>query len=248
MRLYVLRTGWADIDVATYMPSEPERGAIYSSPIVSYVIVGDVVVLVDTGPAPEHMEDPYSRTGGPEMKVLLRPEDQVVARLAEIGLEPDDIDIVITTHFDIDHCGGHRFFPNARHLVQAAQHEYALSDPERCPPDDWRIDGLEYELLDGDTEVVSGVTVLATPGHVPGHQSVLVELPGSGPFVIGGDAAVTERMFEEELVEATHDRSASVASIRRLKELRDERGARILIGHDTEAFETKTRISPEFYD
>ncbi|MQA08950.1 MAG: MBL fold metallo-hydrolase [Pseudonocardiaceae bacterium] len=246
-RLYVLTCGWAEIDVDTYMPMEPERGPTYMSPITAFLITGPKNTLVDTGIAIEHVTDPWSRTGGPAMTVRMRQEDGIVPRLAEVGLRPNDIDLVITTHFDCDHCGGHRYFPKARHVVQREQLAFAANTPDRCPAADWSDCGIEYEALDGDTELLPWIRVVATPGHVPGHQSVMVELPESGPVILVGDAAVSETMFESERVNGTHDPAASVASIRRLKGIRAERGAETIFSHDAEAWRTRYRIAPRFY-
>jgi len=245
VRLHLLTTGWADIDVAAFMPMEPERGSVYSSPMGAFLITGPVTALIDTGPAPEHIDDPTYRTGGPEMVVHMRPEDHIVARLAQLDVHPGDVELVITTHFDCDHCGGHRFFPDARHVVQRAQLEFATEHPERCPHGDWAAHGIDYELLDGDAEVAPGVSAIATPGHAPGHQSVVVDLPETGPVIVAGDAAVTETMLEHERVTGTHDPGASVASIRRLKGLRDELGATVIVAHDAEAWRARYRVAPE---
>lgn len=245
--LYVLPGGWAEIDVATYLPMEPERGPVYTGPIASYLVVGSTVTLVDTGIAIEHVEDPWSRTGGEEMTVRMREQDGIVARLAQLGLHPDDVDMVITTHFDCDHCGGHRYFPRARHVVQREQWAFARDNPDRCPPQDWATCGIEYELIDGDTDLLPWLGVVATPGHVPGHQSVVVDLPESGSVILAGDAVLTTTMLERELTQGALDPTAALASIRRLKRLRAERDARIIIGHDATAWRTEYRVAPHAY-
>lgn len=111
--------------------------------------------------------------------------------LAANGVAPDEIDWVILTHLHFDHAGGatrrdeegrlRPMFPRARHVVQRTEWDDAVSDiPELAGayyPDDFaplEQDGL-LELVDGDAEIASGVTVQLTGGHTRGHQIVRFE-------------------------------------------------------------------------
>jgi N-acyl homoserine lactone hydrolase len=140
--------------------------------------------LVDTG------------VGGPQdvlndWRVVNR---SVADALAEIDMTPGDIDLVINTHLHFDHCGQNAVFPHAACYVQRAE----LDRSRREEPElyDW-FDFMNgrFELLDGDAEVVPGVSVLATPGHTVGHQSVAVSLDGGALDVLIGDAAYTSVQF-----------------------------------------------------
>jgi N-acyl homoserine lactone hydrolase len=246
-RLYILDTGWAEVDVPTNMPMEPERGSTYLGPVSTYLVTGSPTLLIDTGLALDHIQDPMARSGGPEVRAVMRPDNGIVQALAAVGVKPADIDIVINTHLDFDHCGGNRFFPHAEFVVQAEHLEWATAHPERCPPEDWRPDELNYRTFEGDGELVPGCALLKTPGHIVGHQSVQLTLPESGAVLIVGDAAVTHVMFEEERVKGAVDEAATLASIRRLKAIRDATDAVVLIGHDAEAWRDTYRIAPEYY-
>ncbi len=120
--------------------------------------------------------------------------------LAELGLSADDIDIVIDTHLHSDHCtGNHRIdasgdivpaFPNAEYVVQRREYEDALKPNERTratyilPNYVPLVESGQMRLLDGDTEIVSGVTGVVTPGHTPAHMSVRIESNGEhGAFL-----------------------------------------------------------------
>ncbi len=120
--------------------------------------------------------------------------------LAEIGLSADDIDIVIDTHLHSDHCtGNHRInadgdivpaFPNAEYVVQRREYEDALKPNERTratylfPNYVPLLESGQMRLLDGDTEIVSGVTGIVTSGHTPAHMSVRIESQGEfGAFL-----------------------------------------------------------------
>ncbi len=106
-------------------------------------------------------------------------EKNEIEQLAALGLHPDDIDLLICTHFDVDHAGYHDAFPKAEHIVQRQHYELARSGHPRFATAraHWDHPALWYRLIEGDTELVPGLTLLETSGHAPGHQSVLVRLP-----------------------------------------------------------------------
>ena len=98
---------------------------------------------------------------------------------------PRDVACVINTHLHFDHCGGNRLFPGVPIHVQRLE----LQEPH--DPHEWvDFPGATYVEHDGEAEVLPGIRLLPTPGHTPGHQSVLVDTP-DGLVVIGGDVAYT---------------------------------------------------------
>jgi glyoxylase-like metal-dependent hydrolase (beta-lactamase superfamily II) len=110
------------------------------------------------------------------------------------GFEPSDIDVVVNTHLHFDHAGGNTFvdasgtvgvsFPKARHVVQRHELDFARSRNERIRASylahnfEPVVDAGLWDLVDGETQVTEGVRVLPTPGHIPHHQSVLIESDG----------------------------------------------------------------------
>jgi N-acyl homoserine lactone hydrolase len=126
-------------------------------------------VLVDTG------------VGGPQewlddWRVVNR---SVADALAGLDMTPGDIDLVINTHLHFDHCGQNAVFPHAAFHVQRAELDRARREsPELC---DWfAFAGARFELLDGDADILPGLSVIATPGHTAGHQCVVVH-SAAGP-------------------------------------------------------------------
>jgi glyoxylase-like metal-dependent hydrolase (beta-lactamase superfamily II) len=110
--------------------------------------------------------------------------------LAALGHTPEDVRWVINTHLHFDHAGGDTFrnpagevgpsFPRARYVVQRGELEFAHHTNERTAAS-YRVPNfasIDFQLLDGETEVLPGIRCLPTPGHVPFHQSVLVESAG----------------------------------------------------------------------
>ncbi|MER5893142.1 MBL fold metallo-hydrolase [Streptomyces sp. NPDC001876] len=144
-------------------------------------------VLVDAGVGPA--EGP----GAPWCPVPGRlPE-----ALAEAGIAPADVESVVLTHLHEDHVGwsttaaGDPLFPRARYVVQHA--ETAALD-RSDPVWKWVVEPLratgQLDEVRGEHRLGRGVTLFPTPGHTPGHQSVLVEQPGGRDVVVTGDALV----------------------------------------------------------
>ena len=114
--------------------------------------------------------------------------------LAAAGFKPDDVDIMLDTHLHFDHAGGNTWidpegqvrlsFPRARYIVQKGEWEYAHWKNERIQASylkhnfDPVMDAGKLDLIEGDVEIVPGVSVLRTPGHTPHHQSVLIQSAG----------------------------------------------------------------------
>ncbi len=141
-------------------------------------------VLVDTG------------VGGPpgllsDWRVVNR---SAAEALAELDMTPGDIDLVINTHLHFDHCGQNAVFRHAPCYAQRAELNRARREsPDLCEWFDF-MNG-QFELLDGDTEVLPGLSVISTPGHTAGHQCVVVSQAGGGHDVLIGDAAYTPRQY-----------------------------------------------------
>jgi glyoxylase-like metal-dependent hydrolase (beta-lactamase superfamily II) len=168
-------------------------------------------VLVDTG------------VGGPDRllsdwRVVNR---SVADALGELDMTPDDIGLVINTHLHFDHCGQNAVFKQAAFYVQRA--EVSRAQLESRELYDWfDFMNARFELLDGDTEVVPGLSVITTPGHTVGHQSVVVEVADGTSRVLIGDAAYTPRLYlgpaDEDLPPGqASDPSAWRDSLRRIR-------------------------------
>ena len=140
-------------------------------------------VLVDTG------------CGGPDevlndWRVVNR---SVADALAGLDMTPADIDLVINTHLHFDHCGQNAVFSRVPCYVQRTE----LDRAKRESPDlyDWfGFMNARWELLDGDIEILPGLSVITTPGHTVGHQCVVVATGGQADLLIG-DAAYTPHQF-----------------------------------------------------
>jgi len=179
-------------------------------------------------------------------------EKNVLTHLSELGLRPEDIDLLICTHFDVDHAGYHDAFRNAELIVQRTHYERAKSgDPRYASARaHWDHPALQYRLLDGDTELLPGLTLIETSGHAPGHQSVLVRLPQTGNVLLAVDAVVMQRLFTpERRAWPTDDNEAQLrASTRKLLDIIEQEQVVLTVcGHDGGQWQTLKK-APESYE
>jgi N-acyl homoserine lactone hydrolase len=214
----------------------------YGIPIVCYLVqtTDGKNILIDTG-LPEVM---------PEGESEFENGRDVIEQLASLGLRPDDIDTVISTHYDGDHAGRHAAFTKAQYVVQRVHHLDAMSNPRFASiRSQWDQPMERIRLVDGDTELLLGLELIETSGHVPGHQSVLLRLPQTGAVLLTVDAVPFAEGFtrNEQDSETNPDAAATRASTMKLLDLveREDVGL-VIFGHDKEQWETLKK-APAFY-
>jgi N-acyl homoserine lactone hydrolase len=195
-------------------------------------------VLIDCGPHPDLATDPGARLGAQvEMSdVQMREDDDVVSRLATIGIDPAEVTDVIATHLHYDHCGGLALLPNATVHVQRAELDFATEPPEYQAaayiPDDWAhinqwaIHEGEHNLFDDGS-----ITLVPTPGHTPGHQSVLVRLPTANVICVVDAAYHPDKMAERKLPAYLWNPDAVLSTWDHLERLRSETAAHLTFSH-----------------
>jgi N-acyl homoserine lactone hydrolase len=177
-------------------------------------------------------------------------EHRIEVQLAQIGVEPQDIGRVILSHMHSDHTG---FLKQVRHApvwVQRREYDYAHSPgiPGSYQPPDYQDLDLDWRIVDGDWEVMPGLSMIDTRGHTEGHQSAIIDLPRTGPVVLPFDAGDLQENFDEEILPgSTCDDAAALAAIRRVKAVVAERQAKMILFHDPLAIQ-QTRLAPDFYD
>ena len=109
----------------------------------------------------------------------------------------------------------------------------------------WPVDA-EYVLVERDLELVPGLTLLATPGHSPGHLSLLVRLRESGPVLLAGDAISRPEELETGVNGGASDPDAARSSSQRLLALAEEEDALLVYGHDPAQWRGLRRV-PDTY-
>lgn len=116
--------------------------------------------------------------------------------LARRGVDPGDVVMVINSHLHFDHCGNNRLFASAPMIAQRTEYESARQ-PRYTIPEWVGFPGARWELVSGETEVLSGIRVLPTPGHTPGHQAVVVQAEDT-TAVIAAQAVYDPEELEAE--------------------------------------------------
>ena len=201
-------------------------------------------ILIDSGLPADYTPPP----GTPPAEE----EKHVIEHLADLGLRPDDIDLLICTHFDVDHAGYHDVFIKAELIVQREHYELACSGHARyaAARAHWDHPALQYRLIEGDTELLPGLSLIETSGHAPGHQSVLVRLPQTGKVLLAIDAVVLQRLFTPDRWAWPIDDNEEQlrASTRKLLDLVErEHVALVIFGHDGEQWQTLKK-APAYYE
>jgi glyoxylase-like metal-dependent hydrolase (beta-lactamase superfamily II) len=164
----------------------------------------------------------------------------VVAELQAAGIDPGEVTGVANCHLHADHSGQNGRFPGVPIYVQPAEWSVAHTDDDYTILDWIDFPGARYEQVAGDHEVAQGMRIFATPGHSPGHQSLVVETP-DGPILLAGQAVYSHgewagvagaRDGADDLA-PSGGRAAYAQSVERLRALRPKR---VLFGHDRQGW------------
>jgi len=184
-------------------------------------------------------------------------EDQhCVKELERLDIDPASVRYVFQTHLHVDHCGAIGHFPSARYIVQRRELRYAHTY-------DWYVDGIynrkdfdhdvDWLFLDGEHDEgydVFGDGVLRamfTPGHSPGHTSVVVDLPQTGKVMLAIDACFTLDHYENRAMPGImHSGEDVVASVGKIRRFVESSGAMLVPGHDPDEW-PKFKLAPDYY-
>ncbi len=254
MRLYLLTCGTLDVDQTVLTPDRG-AGTRLRIPIPAYLLRTDTqTILFDTGMTDVcYTGDPraLAEEGEPDPPWAAPyggPGDTISGQLAAIGLAPNDVDLVVNSHLHFDHCGGNRHCPHCPIMVQETELESARARRGGESADlGWNAPGLNYQTIQGDHTLAPDVDLLATPGHTPGHQSLLLRLPASGPLLLTFDAVYTAALWQANELGAATDAAAARASMDRLRALASATGALVIFGHDADQW-AGLRHPPAFYE
>jgi glyoxylase-like metal-dependent hydrolase (beta-lactamase superfamily II) len=196
---------------------------------------GNRYLLWDTGlPLSRLGEGGISVGGG--RAVLAR---SIVDQLREIGVDPGEVRLVALSHYHSDHSGQAAAFPAATLLIGAqdmavVRGSAAPFNLQRGDFAPWLSGGGRIDEVAGDRDVFGDgrVVMLSTPGHTPGHHSLLVRL-ASGPVILSGDLwHFAEQMAVSGVPKVNTSRAETLASMDRVARIAAALRARIIIGHE----------------
>lgn len=199
-------------------------------------------ILVDTGCCSPEWSRKYHFPDSVQTE-----EQKPINALSRIGVRPEDIDTVILSHLHWDHASNNGLFKDATFLVQKKELEYASSPlpvhlkgyeaPQLGMHPHYL--GVKYAVIDGDYEVVPGVSTILTPGHSPGSQCVAVETE-KGVYLIATDTAPLYGNWEGNRPLMPHIANAIhvglveyFESFKKMEQVADY----VLPGHDPKALE-----------
>jgi glyoxylase-like metal-dependent hydrolase (beta-lactamase superfamily II) len=186
---------------------------------------GDTSFLIDTGVG----------EGSAVIEALYKPRrSRLLEALARHGIEPSSLSGIVNSHLHFDHCGNNGLFPGIPIFVQHAEYE-AASAARYTVPSWLHFEGADYRIVRGHHGLSPHTELIPTPGHTPGHQSVLVETR-SGPQLVVAQAAYTASefgLFGTPLAVARHDAWSSEAYAESLGQLHALRPVRAFFSHDS---------------
>ena len=201
-------------------------------------------LLWDTGLADSVAARPEGLPPADPRAITWRLPKTLAAQIDELGLKPSDIKYVAVSHGHPDHIGNVDMFPNAMLLVQKAEYESPTGSSLRARP------GATVTPFEGDRDVFgdASVTIISTPGHTVGHQSLLVKLPLTGAVLLSGDAVHFKDNWDNRRVPSINfNAQQTAASMQRIANIMARDNAQLWINHD-KAQRDGQKLSPAFYE
>jgi N-acyl homoserine lactone hydrolase len=239
VRMYVLDGGHAVLKDSSLLndTEEPSSGPVELADPCFLIRHGRQWLLWDTGL-------PDSLVGHPESSPMIRLEKarSMTDQLQQIGLKPRQVDYLAFSHLHYDHTGTANLFKSATWILQRVELQYALGLPAPFSVVQSSFGAYRHAKkleITGDYDVFGDGTVriLLTPGHTPGHECLLVRLAHEGPVLLSGDLFHQRISFEEGWVPRINaNRSETLASIARVRDLIKNVHARLVIQHDPQDF------------
>ena len=241
-RLYVMDCGHnAALDQSRWSPGVNVGKPLDLSDNCYLIRHGAQWLLWDTGYADAIVDKPVTSAVGQASR-----SKTLAAQLTEIGVNPSDIQWVAVSHTHPDHVGNVDLFPGATLLIQKAELDWAFAPEKKAP----FLRERPVRAVEGDLDVFGdgSVTLLSTPGHTPGHQSLLVRLPQTGSIVLSGDMTHFRDNWEERRVPSVNfNADQTKASMQRIAQILTDKHAELWINHDDPQSHSQ-KHSPAFYE
>ena len=259
LRLYFFTCGSLKT-YTQYIKMNMGMGEEYEVPVPYYLIThprGNV--LFDGGNALEVAQDASAHWGEGVVEIyepLMAEDDFVANQLQAMDVDPASVRFVVQSHLHLDHSGAIGHFPNAEYVVQRRELEYAYTPDWFQQPAYIRADfdrNVSWLFLDGENDDGydlfgdGTIKTLFTPGHAPGHTSLVVTLEESGPMMLTADACYTRDHYDNAALPGLIHSAADVASsVQKIRRTVDALGATVVTGHDPEEWPSFKK-APEYY-
>jgi len=228
LKMFLLSDGCFTLDKSLLVYTK-YQGQTYEAALKALLITADTEnILVDTGIG--ELPEKYGK-----FHVVRRERNQTIkAQLKIHHLTPDDIHIIINTHLHFDHCGNNHLFPKAEFYVQATELCYAY-DPDRFQKAAYIRDffntKIDYKPIQGKHQVSDNVILIPTPGHSPGHQSVLIKMEERNYVYCGDAAPLQENLNQRNIPGVLYRADQALNSIDMLRTIKN---AVYIYSHDNE--------------
>jgi N-acyl homoserine lactone hydrolase len=240
-RMYVLYCGDIHLkDASSFTPGASGPGHLS---VTCYLIKhARGWVLFDTGVGDHIVKMPDGQKSGAGFWTVKK---TVESQLAEIGLKPADINYVALSHSHGDHVGNLKLFAQSTLVVQKAEWEWK-------PPVGPVVSqsGMKAITPDGDHDLFGdgSVMLIATHGHSPGHQNMLIRLPKTGAIMFTGDSVHTKANWDSGRVpQRNFNVPQSLEALERMRKVLKEANAVLWIGHEPSEVPNR-KYAPAYYE
>jgi N-acyl homoserine lactone hydrolase len=249
-QLYVFDCGATHLDSMEMFNLKPDETSVRDLFIPCYVIKHDKGILLWDAGLPKSMADaggPVSAEGS-----VTKYDRWIVDQLADMGIKPADVTHVAYSHLHFDHAGAANEFVDNTVIMQRTEWETAF-EPGHAFVDPRLFEGLKQaklQMIDGDYDVFGdgSVRLIYSPGHTPGHQSLLLDLDNTGLVMLSGDLYHTRANRALRRVPSfNYNAEQTLQSMDKVEKLLAETGATLWIEHDKALADTLKK-APAFYD
>lgn len=244
MKMHVLDGGRLAMKRRVYVPDCADRTAKIELPVIAILFrhpQGNV--LFDTGCHPTVSTDAEARLG--DLANVMQPigerTSNVVDSLKALGLTPDDINVVVNSHFHPDHCGCNAFFTGARFVAHAREIEAARAENAAMQgylPQDWDHPMPIEGVTDGHDVMGDGLLITVDlPGHTPGTMGLRAKLESTGLVLLASDAISLRRNLDNDEVPRNAWSAKELLNSYDIARKMEAKGAMIICGHDDRQYQ-----------
>ena len=251
LKLYVFDCGLIRLPDLAHFSIADDETDVLELIVPCYVIEHEKGRLLWDGGLPSSYADVDGWQGD---GMLMRLDRTLSEQLVQLELDMSSFDYVAFSHSHFDHVGVANEIIGGTFIIQQTEYDAAFADEVTLPGFDptlyTNLKTAEKIEIDGDHDVFGDgrVRIISTPGHTPGHQSLIVNLANTGPIILSGDLyhfAISRT--DRRVPGFNFDKEQTLSSMDRIDALIEETGATLWIEHELALFETLNK-APAYYD